>query len=224
MPKSIEPTPVTILISGRGSNMMSLVEAAQRHGSQFRITAVISNSPQAPGLEWARTRGIDAIALDHTGFESREDFDRQLDAAIVGSGAEIVACAGFMRLMTPWLVRRWQNRMVNIHPSLLPLFPGLNTHQRALDAGVRVSGCTVHLVREEMDTGPILGQAAVPVVLDGDTPDSLGRRVLAAEHRLFPRVLQLFAAGAYEIAGERAVLSGIEPAQASVFSPNLQET
>lgn len=215
------PAKVAILISGRGSNMMSLVTAATESDSfPARIAAVISNRPDAPGLGWARNRGLHTVALDHKTYGSRAEFDAELDRAIRESGAELVALAGFMRLMTPWLVERWRNRMLNIHPSLLPLFPGLDTHQRALDAGVRIAGCTVHLVRDEMDTGPILGQAAVPV-LDGDTADSLAARVLAAEHELYPHVLSLFAAGAFEIVGEQARLRTQVAGAQALFSPTL---
>lgn len=211
--------PVAILISGRGSNMMSLVEAAATVDYPARIAAVISNRPQAPGLAWAQDRGIPTIALDHTSFANRAAFDEALHEAIVASGAEIVACAGFMRLMTPQLVEKWRNRMINIHPSLLPSFKGLDTHERALAAGVRITGCTVHVVRAEMDTGPILGQAAVPVI-DGDTPDSLARRVLAAEHQLYPQILAHFAADNYDINQETTTLTKNCPAARSLFSPS----
>jgi phosphoribosylglycinamide formyltransferase-1 len=211
--------PVAILISGRGSNMMSLVEAAATEDYPARIAAVISNRPQAPGLAWAQDRGIPTIALDHTSFANRAAFDEALHEAIVASGAEIVACAGFMRLMTPQLVEKWRNRMINIHPSLLPSFKGLDTHERALAAGVRITGCTVHVVRAEMDTGPILGQAAVPVI-DGDTPDSLARRVLAAEHQLYPQILAHFAADNYDINQETTTLTKNCPAAKSLFSPS----
>ena len=170
---------VGILISGRGSNMMSLVEATQSPDYPAEVVLVVSNRPEAPGLAWAKSRGIPAIALDHKGYRSREEFDDQIDRLMKVSGVDIIACAGFMRLMTPGLVENWRNRMINIHPSLLPSFKGLNTHERALAAGVRISGCTVHAARHEVDTGPILGQAAVPVRGD-DTPETLVARVLAA--------------------------------------------
>ncbi len=184
-------TPVAILISGRGSNMQALVQAAADPAYPATIAGVISNRPDAPGLDWARAEGVPAIALDHKAFPNREAFDAHLDAAIRDTGAEIVACAGFMRLMTAGLVNAWAGRMLNIHPALLPSFKGLDTHQRALAAGVRITGCTVHLVTEAMDEGPILGQAAVPVLHD-DTADTLAARVLAAEHRLYPKVLARF--------------------------------
>lgn len=200
--------------------MVSLVEASRAPGYPAEIACVISNRPEAPGLAWAREQGLEAIAIDHKGFPSRTAFDEALHEAIEKSGAEIVACAGFMRLMTAELVERWRNRMLNIHPALLPAFKGLHTHERALAAGVRIAGCTVHVVRAEMDTGPILGQAAVPV-LDGDTPDTLAHRVLAAEHRLYPQILSLFAAGAFDVSQDVARLKVTPAAPTTLFSPNV---
>ena len=209
---------VAILISGRGSNMMSLVKAAEAPDYPAQIVAVLSNRPDAAGLEWARDRGIEAHSVDHKSFANREEFDRALHQKLEATGAELIACAGFMRLMTPWLVDQWRDRMINIHPSLLPLFRGLHTHERALEAGVRLAGCTVHVVRSEVDTGPILGQAAVPV-FDGDTADTLAARVLSAEHRLYPQVLALFAAGKYDIDHEIARLDQQSGAGAVLYSP-----
>ena len=200
--------------------MMALVEAACRPGYPAEIVAVISNRPQAPGLAWARDRGRKTIALDHREYASRESFDDALHQSLVDAGAELVACAGFMRLMTPKLVDRWRNAMINIHPSLLPAFKGLNTHERALVAGARITGCTVHVVRPKMDEGPILGQAAVPI-LDGDTPDLLAERVLAAEHRLYPQILSLFAADQYDIDEQVARFKGKHEAGSTLFSPKL---
>lgn len=156
-------TPTAILISGRGSNMMSLVEASRAPGYPAEIVTVISNRPDAPGIAWAKAQGIATMIIDHKAYATREAFEAELDEALVASKAEIVALAGFMRLMTPDFVGRWQSRMINIHPSLLPSFKGLHTHERALETGVRIAGCTVHYVRPEMDTGPIIAQAAVPV-------------------------------------------------------------
>jgi len=192
---------VAILISGRGSNMMALIAAARAPGYPVEIACVLSNRPRAEGLKRAEAEGVPAQAIDHTKFASRAAFEGELDAALTSFGVELVACAGFMRLMTPGFVERWRNRMLNIHPSLLPAFPGLHTHERALAAGVRITGCTVHLVRPDMDNGPIIAQAAVPV-LDGDTAESLGERVLEAEHKLYPHALALFASGRVQIAAE----------------------
>jgi phosphoribosylglycinamide formyltransferase 1 len=211
---------VAILISGRGSNMMSLVEASRAPDYPAEIVSVISNRPQAAGLAWARQEGLATEAVDHKSYRARPAFDDALHAAIERSGAEIVACAGFMRLMTAELVERWRDRMINIHPSLLPAFKGLHTHERALAAGVRIAGCTVHVVRPEMDTGPILGQAAVPV-LDTDTPESLARRILLAEHRLYPQILSLFAADAFELSQDSARLKAAKPDDTMLFSPKV---
>ncbi len=191
---------VAILISGRGSNMQALVEAARAPGYPAEIALVISNRPDAPGLAWANAQGILTLALDHKRYESREHFEGQLQSVLELSKIDLVALAGFMRLMTAPFVERWRDRMINIHPSLLPAFKGLHTHEQALEAGVKISGCTVHFVRPEMDDGPIIGQAAVPV-LAGDTPDTLSARVLAAEHRLYPRALALVARDQARVAG-----------------------
>jgi len=203
----IEKKRVAILISGRGSNMAALIEAAGDPAYPVEIVAVISNRPQAPGLERARAAGLHAEALDHKAFSSREAFDAALEARLVVHGTELVVLAGFLRLMTSAFVERWAGRMINIHPALLPAFPGLHTHERALAAGVRVHGCTVHYVTPGMDEGPIIGQAVVPV-LPGDTPDGLGARVLQAEHRLYPAMLARVARG------EAPIVDGLVPVAA----------
>jgi phosphoribosylglycinamide formyltransferase 1 len=195
---------VGILISGRGSNMMSLIAAARDPGYPAEIACVLSNRPEAEGLAKARSAGIETRAIDHALFKGRGDFEAGLDDALRAAGVELVALAGFMRLMTPDFVERWRDRMLNIHPSLLPAFRGLHTHERVLAAGVKITGCTVHIVRAEMDEGPILAQAAVPV-LDGDTLERLAARVLEAEHKLYPHALALFASGRVRIAGEKVV-------------------
>ena len=186
-----EKTPVAILISGRGSNMRALIEAAASPDYPARITSVISNRPDAAGLAHARAEGIDTAVIDHKAFASREAFEQVLHDKLCAAGAEVICNAGFMRLLTPGFVRRWQGHQLNIHPSLLPAFKGLHTHERVLAAGVRITGCTVHIVSEEMDAGPILAQAAVPV-LEGDTPEQLAARVLTAEHRLYPATLRRY--------------------------------
>ena len=194
---------VGILISGRGSNMMSLMAAARAPDYPAEIACVLSNRPEAEGLFKAAGEGLPTCAIDHKGFGSREGFEAELDAALASFEVDLIACAGFMRMMTPGFVERWRDRMLNIHPSLLPAFKGLDTHARALAAGVKLSGCTVHIVRPEVDSGPIIAQAAVPV-LDGDTAESLAARVLEAEHQLYPHALSLFASGAITVSGERA--------------------
>lgn len=192
---------VGILISGRGSNMMSLIAAARGAGYPAEIVCVLSNRPEAEGLRKAAAEGLPTRAIDHKSFASREGFEAELHKALVDFGVELVACAGFMRKMTAGFVEGWRDRMLNIHPSLLPAFKGLDTHARALAAGVKLTGCTVHLVRSEVDSGPIIAQAAVPV-LDGDTVTSLAARVLEAEHRLYPHALSLFASGTARVSGD----------------------
>ncbi|WP_419731222.1 phosphoribosylglycinamide formyltransferase [Lichenicola sp.] len=169
--------------------MTALIEAARTPGFPAEIALVLSNNPDAAGLRTAAEAGIAALAIDHRPHgRDREAHERQIDAALEAAGIGLVCLAGYMRLLTPFLVLRWQGRMLNIHPSLLPAFPGLHTHERALSAGVKLHGCTVHLVTEIMDEGPIIGQAAIPVAAD-DTPDTLSARVLEQEHRLYPMAL-----------------------------------
>jgi formyltetrahydrofolate-dependent phosphoribosylglycinamide formyltransferase len=184
-----------ILISGRGSNMTALIEAARAPSFPAEIVLVLSNNPDAPGLATARAQGIAARAIDHRPFgRDRAAHEVAIDAALREAGTEIICLAGYMRLLTPLLVGAWQGRMLNIHPSLLPSFPGLHTHARALEAGVKLHGCTVHLVTAEVDAGPILAQAAVPV-LPGDTEELLAARVLAQEHAIYPVALAGVASG-----------------------------
>jgi phosphoribosylglycinamide formyltransferase 1 len=184
------PRRVGVLISGRGSNLKALLDARQ---DAYEIALVISNVPDAGGLAHARAAGAPALTIDHKRFgKDREAFERELDAALRTHDIEIVALAGFMRVLTPYFVRRWEGRLLNIHPSLLPKYPGVNTHERALAAGDREHGCTVHMVIEDVDAGPILGQARMPIEL-GDTPATLAARVLLLEHDLYPRCLTSFA-------------------------------
>ena len=184
-----------ILISGRGSNMASLLQAMAADEYPAAAALVLSNRPDATGLDHARAAGVEALCVDHRTYgRDREAHERAVHAELEARGIEVVCLAGYMRLLTPWLVRAWHGRMLNIHPSLLPAFPGLHTHARALAAGVKLHGCTVHRVTEEMDSGPILAQAAVPV-LPGDTEDTLAARVLVQEHRLYPLALRLAALG-----------------------------
>ena len=196
---------VAVLISGRGSNMMSLIAAAKLPDYPVEIVGVVSNRPEAQGLFKAAGEGLATRVVDHKSFESRAGFEAELDQALRAMGVDIVVCAGFMRLMSPAFVEAWHDRMLNIHPSLLPAFKGLDTHARALAAGVKVTGCTVHIVRPEVDSGPIIAQAAVPV-LDGDTEETLAARVLEAEHLLYPHALSLFASGAITVAGDRTLV------------------
>jgi phosphoribosylglycinamide formyltransferase-1 len=197
---------VAILISGRGSNMAALIEAARNPSYPAEIVAVISNRPNAAGLARAREAGIPAEAIDHKAFASRSDFEAALEARLEAHVVDIVALAGFMRLMTAAFVESWAERMINIHPALLPSFPGLATHERALEAGVRVHGCTVHYVTPGMDEGPIIAQAVVPV-LAGDTASDLAARVLRAEHKLYPAALARVARGEAPVMGERVEIA-----------------
>ena len=177
---------VAVLISGRGSNLKALLDAAQ---DAYEIALVIANVPGAGGLDYARAAGVPALTIDHKPFgKDREAFERELDAALRAHDVGLVALAGFMRVLTPFFVRAWAGRLVNVHPSLLPKYPGVKTHQRALEAGDAEHGCTVHLVVEAVDSGAILGQARMPI-LPGDTPATLAERVLTLEHELYPRCL-----------------------------------
>jgi len=186
------PRRVAVLISGAGSNMAALIDAGRAPGSSYEVVLVVSNRPDAGGLAIAEAKGVRAVAVDHRPFgPDREAHERAVHALLTEADVEVVALAGYMRLLTPWLVTAWQGRMLNIHPSLLPLYPGLDTHARAIEAGDAEAGCTVHIVTEGVDEGPILGQARVPVLAD-DTPASLAERVRVAEHALYPSVLQAF--------------------------------
>ncbi|WP_421710053.1 phosphoribosylglycinamide formyltransferase [Algihabitans sp.] len=196
---------VGVLISGRGSNLQALLDAAQAPDCPFEIVLVLSNKAKVQGLERAAAAGVATAVIDHRTFPDRETFEMAMTEALEAAGAELVCQAGFMRVVTSWFVTRWHDRLLNIHPSLLPAFPGLDTHERALAAGVKLHGCSVHLVRETVDQGPILGQAAVPV-LPGDDAETLAARVLEAEHRLYPACLALYAAGRIDVRGETARL------------------
>jgi phosphoribosylglycinamide formyltransferase-1 len=197
---------IAILISGRGSNMVSLIEAARSPDFPAEIALVLSNRPDAGGLERAREAGIEALAIDHRSFSTRDGFDAALDAALRERDIGFICLAGFMRVLTDGFVERWEGRMINIHPSLLPLFRGTHTHRRALDEGVLVHGCTVHFVVPELDAGPIVAQAAVPVI-PGDTEDSLAARVLVQEHALYPQALRMICTGQARLEGDHVVFS-----------------
>ena len=180
---------IVILISGRGSNMEAIVRACASEGWPARIAAVVSNRPDAAGLAFARERGIETVVVDHKAFATRAAFDARLAEAIEPFAPDVVVLAGFMRLLTPSFIRRFAGRVVNVHPSLLPAFTGLHTHRRAIEAGCKAAGATVHLVTEALDCGPIIAQAVVPV-LPGDTEATLSARVLSREHQLYPRAVR----------------------------------
>jgi formyltetrahydrofolate-dependent phosphoribosylglycinamide formyltransferase len=185
-------TRVAVLISGAGSNMAALLDAAERPDSAYEVVLVLANRPEAGGLAVAEAKGVATAVVDHRPFgKDREAHEQAVQTMLEANAVEVVALAGYMRLLTPFLVGRWAGRMLNIHPSLLPKYPGLDTHARAIAAGDAEAGCSVHLVTEGVDDGPLLGQARVPVLAD-DTPASLAQRVLAAEHQLYPRVLADF--------------------------------
>lgn len=216
-----------ILISGRGSNMTALIAAAGDPDFPAEIVGVISDKPDAAGLGIAIARGIPTKVVARADHASKDAHDTAIDAALAGFGAELVALAGYMRLLTTPFVEKWQGRMINIHPALLPSFKGLDTHRRALDAGMRIHGCTVHFVIPAMDEGPIIAQAAVPVVL-GDSENSLAARVLKAEHQIYPLALRLVAEGKARMEDGRTVFAGFadnDTAAATVVAaPNPQRT
>jgi phosphoribosylglycinamide formyltransferase 1 len=199
---------VAVLISGRGSNLQALIEACAAPTSPAEIALVLSNRADAIGLDHAARAGIARTVIAHRDFATREEFDRALDKALRAAGIELVCLAGFMRMLSAEFVTAWRDRLINIHPSLLPSFRGLDTHARALAAGVRFAGCTVHFVRPAMDEGPIIAQAAVPV-LPGDDAEKLAARVLTAEHRIYPLAVRLIAEGRVRVVDERVEIAGI---------------
>lgn len=196
-----------VFISGGGSNMMALVTAAKAADFPAEIVGVISDKPDAGGLAKAAAEGIPTFAFARKAYASKEAHEAAIFEALDTLSPDILCLAGYMRLLSATFIQRYEGRMINIHPSLLPLFPGLHTHQRAIDAGMRIAGCTVHFVTEGMDEGPVIGQAAVPV-LSGDTADALAGRVLTVEHQLYPQALRLFAEGKVRMEGGKAVGSG----------------
>jgi phosphoribosylglycinamide formyltransferase-1 len=211
---------VAILISGRGSNMANLIGAARAPDYPAEISLVISNRPDATGLSIAQSAGIRTLIINHKTQTSREGFDAALHEKLTGGKIELVACAGFMRIMTAEFVDKWRDRMINIHPSLLPSYKGLDTHTRALADGVKIHGCSVHFVRHEVDAGPIIAQAAVPVA-ERDDADTLAARVLAAEHLLYPHALALVASGRARVKGEHVVIDGKTIRQSPLIVPPI---
>lgn len=210
-------TRTAILISGKGSNMEALIDAAAKEHYPAEISLVISNRPKAGGLEIAAAQGIKTAVIDHKQFESRAEFDKALSTCLETNNIELICNAGFMRLLTREFVEQWHNRQLNIHPSLLPSFKGLHTHERALAADAKITGCTVHFVRYDMDTGPIIAQAAVPI-LPGDTIGTVKARVQKAEHQLYPAALRLAASGRLRIVNERALIDAAPSEAPPLFS------
>jgi phosphoribosylglycinamide formyltransferase 1 len=210
---------VAVLISGRGSNLQSLIDACRQDGFPARIVGVISNRADAGGLQRAADAGIETAVISHRNYADRAAFDAALDARIRGFDAELVCLAGFMRILTAGFVEDWRDRLINIHPSLLPAYKGLDTQQRALDDGVRISGCTVHFVRPDMDTGPVIIQAAVPV-LDNDDADSLTARILAQEHIIYPMAVKLIAEKRVRVQENRAMVDMPPGPEKALISPS----
>jgi phosphoribosylglycinamide formyltransferase-1 len=213
------PFRLAVLISGEGSNLQALIDACAAPGFPAAIALVVSNRPQARGLARAAAAGLPTAVIDHRRYADREEFEAALDLALRQAAPDLVCLAGFMRLLTPGFVGRWAGQMINIHPSLLPAFKGLDTHARVLAAGARLTGCTVHVVTPGMDEGPILVQAAVPV-LPQDTPETLAARVRAAEHRAYPLAVKLFAEGRIALGQRGATILGGAAAEADAVLLN----
>lgn len=215
--------PIGVLISGSGTNLQAIIDAIESGKLDARIELVLANKADAYGLIRARNHGIAVEVLNHKNFSSREDYDHALVTLLRERGVELVVLAGFMRLLSPVFVKAYANRIMNIHPSLLPSFPGLNVQQKALDHGVRFSGCTVHFVNEECDEGPIIIQAVVPVFAD-DSAENLAARILEQEHRIYPRAIQLYAEGRLKIVGRRVVVEGAaRDERQALIQPPLSE-
>ena len=210
---------VAVLLSGRGSNLQALIDACRDPDFPATIVSVISNNPHAQGLARAQKAGIATTVINHRSYESRETFDAAITNDLDEARAELVCLAGFMRILTKRFVNRWRNRLLNIHPSLLPSFKGLDAQQQALDAGVKLAGCRVHFVRSGLDDGPIIAQAAVPV-LDNDDVKALSTRILALEHSLYPRVVRLIAEGRVAVVNERAIIDGNLHSSSNMSNPS----
>lgn len=210
-----------ILFSGRGTNLAALIDACKEEAYPAEIAIAISNNPNAEGIALAEAAGIPVQVINHKEFEDRDTFDAALDSTLKEAGVELVCNAGFMRILTSGFVKSWHNRQLNIHPSLLPAFKGLHVHDRVLQSGVRLTGATVHFVRDEMDEGPIVAQVAVPVDPD-DTVETLTARVLEAEHQIYPMAIRLVAEGKARVQGERVAIEGVpESKTGPLFAPPL---
>lgn len=201
------PVPIGVLLSGGGTNLQAIIDAIAANKLDAKIELVLSNKADAFGLTRARNHGIATEILDHKAYASREAFDQAVVDLLRGRGVELVVLAGFMRLLSPVFIKAYSNRIMNIHPALLPSFPGLHVQKKALDHGVRFAGCTVHFVNEECDEGPIIIQAVVPVFAD-DSEESLAARILKQEHRIYPRAIQLYAEGRLHVVGRRVLVDG----------------
>lgn len=208
--------PIGVLVSGGGTNLQAIVDAIEAKQLDAKIEVVLSNKADAYGLLRAQKHGIPTEVLDHKAYGSREAYDQAVVERLRGRGVELVILAGFMRLLSPVFIKAYSNRIMNIHPALLPAFPGLHVQQKAIDHGVRFSGCTVHFVNEECDEGPIIIQAVVPV-FPGDSEEALAARILAQEHRIYPRAIQLYAEGRLRVVGRRVLVDGLKPDDSQVL-------
>lgn len=209
---------VGVLISGRGSNLQALIDACAAESFPAEIALVISNMADAAGLERAEDKGVATTVIDHKAFDDRESFDDAMHEALSAAGVQLVCLAGFMRLLTDGFVSRWRDRLINIHPSLLPAFRGLNVHDRVLEYGARFSGCTVHFVRAAMDDGPIIAQAVVPVLQDDDA-ESLAARILSHEHRIYPMVVRMIAQSRIRVTDDKVTISGARAPMGAMINP-----
>jgi phosphoribosylglycinamide formyltransferase 1 len=209
---------IAVLISGRGSNLQALIDAQKRKNWPAEIVLALANVAGAQGLEWAKKAGIPTTVISHKDFDGREPFDAAMTQAIEAAGAEFVCLAGFMRLLSDAFIERWRDRLINIHPSLLPAFKGLHVHERVIEMGARFSGCTVHYVRSDMDTGPIIVQAAVPVHADDDA-ETLAARVLEQEHKVYPLAVKLIAEGRVRVVDEVAIVDGAKAPKGALINP-----
>lgn len=209
---------LAVMISGSGTNLQALIDACQQEEYPAVIEVVISNRPNAKGLERARNAGLKAVCIDHKDFESRETFEDAVHDCLVEHKTQLVCLAGFMRILNAEFVNRWKDRMINIHPSLLPSYKGLHTHARAIEDGVRFGGCTIHYVRPEMDNGPIIMQTAVPIAAD-ETEDSLAAKVLTYEHQMYPAAVRMIAEGKVRVSGHRVVFTDTDLGTEGLISP-----
>ncbi len=210
-----------VLISGRGSNLQSIIDHIEEGKIPAQIQVVISDKKEAYGLERARRHGIEALFIDPNRFSSREEFEKAVGDELEKRDVELICLAGFMRILSPYFVKRFENRIINIHPALLPSFPGLHGQKQAVDYGVKIAGCTVHFVNEDVDAGPIIIQAAVPV-FDDDDEDSLAARILKYEHKIYPMAIKLIAEGRTEIKGRKVIIKGSEKREWAVVNPPLE--
>ncbi len=216
-----KPLILGVLVSGRGSNLQAIIDAIERGDLEAKIALVISDKKEAFALERARKHGIEALFMDPKAYGSREDHEKAIGDELEKRGVELICLAGYMRILSPYFVQRFRWRIINIHPALLPSFPGLHGQKQALDYGVKISGCTVHFVDEKTDHGPIIIQAAVPV-LEEDTEETLAARILEYEHKIYPRAIQLYAQGRLEIQGRRVKIKDISPQTWAVVNPPLE--